>query len=282
MNSIFRVITIGILALAVRTSFSQTVTAKGGVDYGSGNVVVETSGTGTPTLSCTGLKTYTQTDATAGKNVWRCVGGTMTQQGLSASGGSGTNPTSVGIPYWSGSAWAAPTPSQINSAAVDPTLNTAITFVTGSTGDSTVPAPGAGKDILAEKDGVIKLSHNGGAYAALSSSSAVPVSCQPGLGDGLNAIPSGTYLQTSCYNDSGATWTLTGLRCYADAGTPTMAVTNGAGTALLTGAVTCSTAYASGTQSGTVTIAAGDFLKFTFVDAGTAKQITAVVTGSHP
>lgn len=104
-------------------------------------------------------------------------------------------------------------------------------------------------------------------------------SCQPGLGDGLNAIPAGTYLQSSCYNDTGATVTLTGIKCWSDnAGTSTLNVTDGADTALLTGAITCSTAWAAGTQSATVTIAASGWLKFTFVADGTTKQSTWVVT----
>lgn len=111
----------------------------------------------------------------------------------------------------------------------------------------------------------------------------LPWSCQTGLGDGLNAIPAGTYLQTFCYNDTGQTVTLTGLKCYIDGGaSSTMNATNGAGTGLLTGAVTCTTSFAAGTQSGTTTIASGDSIKFTFVADGTAKQTTFVVTGSHP
>jgi hypothetical protein len=104
-------------------------------------------------------------------------------------------------------------------------------------------------------------------------------SCQPGLGDGLNAIPAGTYLETTCYNDSGVTVTLTAILCLTDNnGGSTMAVTNGAGTALLTGAVTCTNAFVAGTQSATTTIASGDYLKFTFVADGTSKQTTWVVT----
>ena len=103
--------------------------------------------------------------------------------------------------------------------------------------------------------------------------------CEPGLGDGLNAIAAGTYLQTTCYNDSAVTWTITGIKCFTDnSGTSTLAATNGAGTALLTGAVTCSTAFAAGTQSATTTIAAGDYIKFTFVADGTSKQTTWVVS----
>ncbi len=57
-----------------------------------------------------------------------------------------------------------------------------------------------------------------------------------------------------------------------------MAVTNGAGTALLTGAVTCTSAFAAGTQSATVTLANADYLKFSFVADGTSKQTTWVIT----
>lgn len=102
--------------------------------------------------------------------------------------------------------------------------------------------------------------------------------CEPGLGDGLNAIPAGTYLQSTCYNDSGVTWTITGVKCFSDAGTPTLNATNGSGTGLLTGAITCTTAFAAGTQSGTTTIASGDFIKFTYVSAGVATQTTWVVS----
>jgi hypothetical protein len=107
--------------------------------------------------------------------------------------------------------------------------------------------------------------------------------CQPGLGDGLNAIASGTYLQSTCKNNTGVTITLSGLQCYTDnSGTSTMNVTNGAGTALLTGAVTCTSSYAAGTQSATVTIVNGDYLKFTFVADGNSKQTTWNAVGARP
>lgn len=103
-------------------------------------------------------------------------------------------------------------------------------------------------------------------------------SCQTGIGDGLNAIPAGTYLQSFCYNFSGVTQTLTGIRCLTDNnGTSTLNATNGAGTALLTGAVTCTNAWAAGTQSGTTTIASGDYIKFTFVADGSSKQTSWAV-----
>jgi hypothetical protein len=99
--------------------------------------------------------------------------------------------------------------------------------------------------------------------------------CYSGLGDGLNAMTAGTYLQTNCYNNSGVTWTITRIGCFTDnAGTSTLNATNGAATGLLTGAVTCTAAAggAAGTQSATTTIANGDVIKFTFVADGTSKQ----------
>lgn len=103
--------------------------------------------------------------------------------------------------------------------------------------------------------------------------------CSSGLGDGLNAIPAGTYLQSFCYNDSGVTWTITGIKCLTDnGGTSTLNAANGAGTALLTGAVTCTSSWAAGTQSGTTTIANGDYIKFTFVADGTSLQTSWLVS----
>ena len=107
-------------------------------------------------------------------------------------------------------------------------------------------------------------------------------SCQPGLGDGLNAITAGTYLQTECKNTTGVSVTLTGLSCYVDGGTSsTMNASGNTLGALLTGAVTCSTSFAAGTQSANVTLTNGDYIKFTFVADGTAKQTTWVVTGTY-
>ena len=113
---------------------------------------------------------------------------------------------------------------------------------------------------------------------SFSSAGMVYLACETGLGDGLNAMAAGTYLQTFCYNTSGITWTITGIRCFTDnSGSSTLNATNGSATALLTGAVTCSSSFAAGTQSATVTIASGDYIKFTFVADGTSKQTTWVV-----
>lgn len=122
---------------------------------------------------------------------------------------------------------------------------------------------------------VLKSTGSGTAFAS------PPLSCQPGIGDGLNAIPAGTYLTTTCRNETGQTWTITAIRCVADSGSSTCNVTNGAGTALLTGAITGTSTYANGTQSGTTTIASGDYLKITFVADGTSKQIGIDVAGTY-
>jgi hypothetical protein len=107
-------------------------------------------------------------------------------------------------------------------------------------------------------------------------------SCETGLGDGLNAAPAGTYLQSFCYNTTGVSVTLTGLKCYVDGGTTsTLNASGNTLGALLTGAVTCTTAFASGTQSANVTLTSGDYIKFTWVADGTAKQSTWVVTGTY-
>jgi hypothetical protein len=106
------------------------------------------------------------------------------------------------------------------------------------------------------------------------------LSCQPGLGDGLNAITAGTYLMSECLNEFSAPWTITAIKCFTDNnGTSTMNVSNSAGSGLLTGAVTCTNSFASGAQSGTTTLAPGDWAKFTFVADGTSKQATFVITG---
>jgi hypothetical protein len=111
-------------------------------------------------------------------------------------------------------------------------------------------------------------------------SAAKPVrTCQTGLGDGLNAISSATYLQTFCYNDSGVTWTITGIKCFTDnSGSSTLAATDNSANALLTGPITCASTFVGGTQSAHVTIPSGGYIKFTFAADGTSTQTTWVVS----
>jgi hypothetical protein len=106
-------------------------------------------------------------------------------------------------------------------------------------------------------------------------------SCEPGLGDGLNVITAGTYLESTCWNTTGVTVTLTGVKCYTDTGTSTLNAAGNTLGALLTGAVTCTSSLAAGTQSANVLLTSGDYIKFTFVANGTAKQATWVATGTY-
>lgn len=106
-------------------------------------------------------------------------------------------------------------------------------------------------------------------------------SCQPGLGDGLNAVAAGTYPMMGCLNSFGSTWTIMAIKCYSDNnGTTTLDVKNGAGTSLLTAVITCTNSFASGTQSATTTIASADYIKITVVADGTSKNVFASITGT--
>jgi len=107
-----------------------------------------------------------------------------------------------------------------------------------------------------------------------------------GIGDGFNAIPAQTYTLFLYHNDSGVTWTLTGLSCWTDNnGTSTMDVQNNAGTSFLTAPVTCtnvkSTGGAPGTQSATTTIPNGDGATFIFVSDGASKDFTPFVKATQ-
>ncbi len=103
-----------------------------------------------------------------------------------------------------------------------------------------------------------------------------------GLGDGLNAIPVGTYLQTTCRNVSGVTVTITGIQCFTDNnGSSTLNAAGNTLGALLTGAVTCTTSYAAGTQSANVALTSNDYIKFTFVSDGASKQTDWNIVGTY-
>jgi hypothetical protein len=104
--------------------------------------------------------------------------------------------------------------------------------------------------------------------------------CQPGFGEGLNTITTGTYIQWTCRNDTGATVTLAGISCVADAGTSTVNMTNGTGTTLLSSAISCGTTYTSGTQSTTTTLTNGDFIKLSIAANG-SKQVAVDLKGTY-
>lgn len=158
--------------------------------------------------------------------------------------------------------------------ASDTANNSVVGWKLGSGGDSNVPTPTLGYWYMAYKSSMLQASHNGSAFSA-----AFPLSCQPGLGDGFDAITAGTYPQTTCRNETGFTWNLTSIKCVEDTGASTCNATNGSGTGLLTAAVAGSPSYANGTQSATTTIAPGDYIKVTFVADGTSKQIGIDLAG---
>lgn len=108
------------------------------------------------------------------------------------------------------------------------------------------------------------------------------------LGDGIanNAAlaTSGWPAMATPENASGSTYTITAIKCYTDnAGSTTIAVTDGSGDNLLSGSTcTCSSTYASCTQSGTyTTIANGGYIKWTPTPDGTTKTITVQFSGTY-
>jgi len=103
-----------------------------------------------------------------------------------------------------------------------------------------------------------------------------------GIGDGLNAIPAGTYLMFTCKNTTPGTVTITGVQCLTDnAGSSTLNAAGNTLGALLTGTISCSSSYVAGTQSANTLLTSGDYIKFTFVSDGTSKQTDWIVTGTY-
>jgi hypothetical protein len=129
--------------------------------------------------------------------------------------------------------------------------------------------------------GAVMTLHDSGIATAnvLASAQYKTGSCQTGLGDGVNAIPNATYLQSFCYNDSGVTRTITAVKCDVDSatGTPTLAAA-GATLGSITAAFNCSTSFAAASTLVGTALTSGDWINFTFVSGGTAKQSTWVVS----
>jgi hypothetical protein len=86
----------------------------------------------------------------------------------------------------------------------------------------------------------------------------------------------------SCFNGFGVTETITAVRCYANAGSPTVTpiVTGGAADSILTGALTCGTgSFASGTLNGTPTLSSTGTIDANVTAAGgVATNIRLVLT----
>ena len=112
----------------------------------------------------------------------------------------------------------------------------------------------------------------------------LPTACSINLGNGANSLGASTYVKARCANEFGSTYTISGIKCRTDnPGATTLRATNGAGAALLTGAIRCGNTGdgVAGSLSGTVTIAAGDFIKFTIVADGVSKDVMVTVAGSR-
>jgi hypothetical protein len=108
---------------------------------------------------------------------------------------------------------------------------------------------------------------------------------------GTDGIISNAALPTSGFpatpfglNSRGVTETITSIKCAVDSGSSTtVALTDGSGDNLLSGSTcTCSTTWASCTQSGTyTTIASGGYMKVTYTPDGTAKAVSLSVGGTY-
>jgi hypothetical protein len=200
-------------------------------------------------LACFGTASIPGTIAYFNGTAWLCLAG-------NTSGTKILQENSSGVISWS----TAPTTLTLQTNGIANSSQTVLNLQAGSN----VTLTDAGS-------GTIQIASTGGGSTAKR--------CEAGLGDGLNVIVAGTYLQYTCYNDTAGTWTLTGFRCNTDNnGSSTMNATNSAGTGLLTSSITCTNTFASGTQSATTTLAAGDYIKFTFVSDGASKQTTWVVS----
>jgi hypothetical protein len=158
-------------------------------------------------------------------------------------------------------------------------VNTFNEVVTTNVVDSALTS---GNCVQASTGGILITTSNPCALSYTLPTQYTKLRCETGLGDGLNAMAAGTYLQSFCFNDSGVTWTITGIKCYVDGGSSsTLNASGNTLGSLLTGAISCSTSFASGTQTANVLLTSGDYIKFTFVADGTAKQSSWVVSMSQ-
>lgn len=287
------------LTNAANASGGVCTVGGGGCPSGSGTVTVVGGGSLTSTALVTGggttnIQTPSATATMDTSGNISTPGSVTTGAGTGAAGfvdmGAGTAHTATGVGFQAPTS--VTTPFMMTLPALPATGFMLNTGTTDPSVISYVASSGSGNVCLTTS--CVMTTPNLGTPSALvlTNASSLPASalpsqyktlaCEPGLGDGLNAMAAGTYLQSTCWNKTGVTFTITGIQCFTDnAGSSTLNATNGAGTGLLTGAVTCSSTIASGTQSGTTTIANNDFIKFTFVADGTSKQTTWVVAGTY-
>lgn len=169
------------------------------------------------------------------------------------------------------------TANGVSASVANPTTTPAATFTLGAI--TPTSTNGVSAATMAFNDATSSIQTQLNAKQAALGAQYFKLRCEPGLGDGLNAIAAGTYLQTTCYNDSGVTWTIAGIKCFTDnSGSSTLNAAGHTLGALLTGAITCSSAFAAGTQSANVALTSGDYIQFTFVADGTSKQTVWIVS----
>lgn len=110
----------------------------------------------------------------------------------------------------------------------------------------------------------------------------LPTVCNVSFGDGANSLAAATYGKAGCANEYGSNFAITAIKCRTDnAGHTTLNATNGAGTALLTSAITCGNTGdgVAGTQSSTTVISAGDLIEFTVVADGASRDVMVTMAG---
>lgn len=133
--------------------------------------------------------------------------------------------------------------------------------------------------------GVDSLGH----YFGVQATATLVRTCEIVIGDpgsGSPVLANDNDSPAVCVNDTSQTMTITAVKCYADAGSPTVTpiIHGGGGTSILSGALTCGTAsYASGTLNGTPTEVAGATIDGNITAAGgTARYVVIRVSRTLP
>lgn len=172
---------------------------------------------------------------------------------------------------------------------------TVVTSVNGSTGAvNTVTAPALGIVKSSGTNGSLQTAVAGTDYMAPSTS--VTTTQLPAVAKGKTceihiwgsgsggALQVSDYEPVSCFNDAAAAMTITKVRCYADQGSTTQIlpqITGLSSTSILTGALTCSSTFASGTLTTPApTIPSGGTIDLNISNPGLATFIRVIITGT--
>jgi hypothetical protein len=183
--------------------------------------------------------------------------------------------------------------------------STGVTSVNGSTGAVTVVtsvngSTGAVTTVTAPTSGMVKSSGSALQTAVagtdyMSPSTSVTTTQLPAVAKGKTceihiwgsgsggALQVSDYEPISCFNDASTAMTITRVRCYADQGsttTITPQITGSSSTSILTGALTCSNTFASGTLNGTPTLPSSGTIDLNITNPGLATFIRVIITGT--